>query len=95
MDTTFVNFKKQWEILSSQVITQSYRLNTLKRRDKYVVCCFIKMQHLLYIEKYKTSYKNIRFKISGLTWNEESKLSDRSYPVSDISDYLKYILEKI
>ena len=39
-------------------------------------------------------YKNIKFKISGPTCNEEFKLwiIDGSYSVSDIEDYFKYIL---
>ena len=41
------------------------------------------------MEKYKKSYKNNTFKISGSTWNEEFELLDGSYSVSDIQDYLK------
>ena len=40
----------------------------------------------------KKSYKNNKFKISALTWNEESELPDGSYSVSDNQDYFKYIL---
>ena len=39
-------------------------------------------------------YKNNRFKISALTWNEEFELSDGSYSISDIQDYFEYILKK-
>ena len=42
----------------------------------------------------KSSYNNNKFKISAPTWNEEFKLPDGSYSVSDIQDYLKYILKK-
>ena len=42
----------------------------------------------------KSSYNNNKFKISAPTWNDEFKLSDRSYSVSDIQDYFKYIKEK-
>ena len=38
-----------------------------------------------------SSYNNNKFKISAPTWNDEFKLSDRSYSVSDIQDYFKYI----
>ena len=34
----------------------------------------------------KSSCNNNRFKISGPTWNEEFKLPDGSYSVSDIQD---------
>ena len=41
----------------------------------------------------KSMYNN-KFKISAPTWNEEFKLPDGSYSVSDIQDYFKYILKK-
>ena len=40
------------------------------------------------------SYKNNKFKISALTWNEEFELTNGPYSVSDIQDYFKYILKK-
>ena len=46
------------------------------------------------MEKYKKSYKNNTFKISSLTWNEEFELPDGSYSITDIQDYLEYILKK-
>ena len=58
------------------------------------MCCFIKSQHLLYIENIKKSYKNNKFKISAPTQNEEFELPDGSYSISDIQDYFEYILEK-
>ena len=43
----------------------------------------------------KSSYSNNnKFKISASTWNEEFKLPDGSYSVSDIQDYFEYILKK-
>ena len=39
-------------------------------------------------------YNNNKFKISASTWNEEFKLPDGSYSVSDIQDYFEYILKK-
>ena len=46
------------------------------------------------MENIKRSYKNNKFKISAPTCNEEFELPDWSYSVSDIQDYLKYILNK-
>ena len=46
------------------------------------------------MEKYKKSYKNNKFKISSLTWNEEFELPDGSYSITDIQDYFEYILKK-
>ena len=42
----------------------------------------------------KSIYGNNKFKISAPTWNEEFKLPDGSYSVSDIQDYFEYILKK-
>ena len=42
----------------------------------------------------KSSYNNNKFKISASRWNEEFKLPDGSYSVSDIQDYFEYILKK-
>ena len=42
----------------------------------------------------KSSFKNNKFKISAPTWNDEFELLDGSYLISDIQDYLEYILKK-
>ena len=42
----------------------------------------------------KSSYNNNKFKISAPTWNDEFKLPDGSYSVSDIQDYFEYIKKK-
>ena len=42
-------------------------------------------------KKIKSSYNNIKFKISAPTWNDEFELPDGSYSVSDIQDYFEYI----
>ena len=45
-----------------------------------------------YTWKYiKKPYKNTKFKISSPTWNEELELTDGSYYVSDIQDYIDSI----
>ena len=42
----------------------------------------------------KSSCNNNKFKISPPTWNDEFELPDGSYSVSDIQNYLEYILKK-
>ena len=39
------------------------------------------------------SYKNIKFKISAPTWNEEFELLDESYSVN-IQKYFEYIIKR-
>ena len=41
----------------------------------------------------KRSYNNNKFKISAPTWNEELKIPDGSYSVSDIQDSCELILK--
>ena len=40
--------------------------------------------HVIYMEKYKKSYKNNKFKIPALKWNEKLELLNGSYSVWDI-----------
>ena len=42
----------------------------------------------------ESSYNNNKFKISAPTWNDRFELPDGSYLISDIQDYLEYILQK-
>ena len=51
------------------------------------MCCFVKSQHLIDMEKHK-------FKISAPTWNAKFELPDGLYSVSDIQDYVECIIKK-
>ena len=42
----------------------------------------------------KSIYKSNKFKISAPTWNETFDLPDGSYNISEIQDYIKYIIKK-
>ena len=42
----------------------------------------------------KSTYNNNKFKISGPTWNETFDLPDGSYNISEIQDYIEYIIKK-
>ena len=64
----------------------------LKRSDKYVSLSNLNIYYTW--TNIKKSYKNNKFKISALTWNEEFELPDGSYSVSDIQDYFKNIFKK-
>ena len=44
--------------------------------------------------KNKYAYNNNKFKISAPTWNDNFKLPDVSYSISDIQDYCEYIFKK-
>ena len=42
----------------------------------------------------KSTYNNNKFKISEQTWNETFDLPDGSYNISEIQDYIEYIIKK-
>ena len=42
----------------------------------------------------KSTYNNNKFKISGPTWNETFDLLDELYNISEIQDYIQYIIKK-
>ena len=42
----------------------------------------------------KSTYNNDKFKISAATWNETFDLPDGSYNISEIQDYIEYIIKK-
>ena len=64
----------------------------LKRSDKYVALSNLNVYYTW--KNIKKSYKNNKFEISALTWNEEFELPGGSYFVSDIQDYFEYIFKK-
>ena len=53
----------------------------------------MKLFLILTFTLYGQIYKNNKFKISCPTYNEELKLPDESYSISDIQDYFEYILK--
>lgn len=72
-------------------------LNLLERiefKKKKQICCLIKSQSILCVEKYEKSYTNNKFKTSALTSNDKSELLDGSYSVSQIQNYFEYIIKK-
>ena len=73
------------------VLSFSQRLD-LRSSDKYVV-----LENLSLYYKWKNiikQYKNNKPKIIAPAWNDEFELPDGSYSVSDIQDYIEYIIKK-
>ena len=64
----------------------------LRRKDKYIALSDLCIYYIW--KNIKKSFKNIKFKMSVLTWNEEFELADESYSITDIQDYFEYILKK-
>ena len=73
------------------VLNLSQRLG-LRSSNKHVA-----LQNLSIFYTWKNirkQYKNNKLKIIAPTWNDEFELPDGSYSVSDIQDYIEYIINK-
>ena len=73
------------------VLTLLQRLD-LRSSSKHVV-----LQNLSIYQTWRDirkQYKNNKLKIIGPTWNDEFELPDGSYSMSDIQDYIEYIIKK-
>ena len=92
MDTIFMNSENS-KTSEPHILKLKLTDKLDLRLDKKVVA--ISNLSIYYTWKnIKDTYKNNKFKISAPTWNEEFKLPDGSYSVSDIQDYFKYIMKK-
>ena len=88
MDTIFINSENsrtsEYHVLllnlTNKIDLRSEKTVALSNRSIYYTW-----------KNIKSSYNNNKFKISALMWNEEFKLPDGSYSISDIQDYFQYI----
>ena len=90
MEKIFMNKEnRKTNELRRLVLNMSQRLD-LKSSNKYV-----SPRNLSFYYKWKNisqEHKN-KFKIIALTWIDKFELTDSSYSVSDIQDYIKYIIK--
>ena len=92
MDTIFINSENN---KTSEPHTLKLKLTDQLdlRADKKVIA--LSNLRIYYTwNNIQSSYNNNKFKISATTWNEEFRLPDGSYSISDIEDYFEYILKK-
>ena len=93
MDTKFMNSEKS-KTSKPHILT----LKLTNKLDLRLVNKFIAVSNLsIYYtwKNIKDTYNNNKFKISTPTWNEEFKLPDGSYSISNIQDYFEYILKNM
>ena len=92
METIFMNMENsKMNETHKFVLNLSQRLD-LRSSDKHVA-----PQNLSIYYRWKNirkQYKNNKLKITAPTWNDEFELPDGSYSVSDIQDYIEYIIKK-
>ena len=51
------------------------------------------LTYLLHVENIRKQYKNNKLKMLAPTWNDEFELADSFYSVSDIQDYIEYVIK--
>ena len=72
-------------------------LNLSQRLDLTSASKHVALQNLSIYHTWKNirkQYKNNKVRIIAPTWNDEFELPDGSYSISDIQDYIEYIIKK-
>ena len=91
MDTIFMNSKNSEASDPHKLLLSLTDKIHLKRSDQYVA--LLNLSIYCTWKNVKRLYKNNKFKISALTWNEELELHDGSYSVFDTQDILNIYLK--
>ena len=92
MDTIFIINSENSRTSEYHVLLLNLTNKIDLRREKTVALSNLSIYYTW--KNIKSSYNNNKFKTSAPTWNEEFKLPDGSYSISDIQDYFEYILKK-
>ena len=92
MDTILMNSENSKNSEPHVLILKLTNKLDLRIREKNIALSNVRIYYTW--KNIKNSYNNNKFKISPPTWNDEFKLPDGSYSVSDIQDYFQYILKK-
>ena len=89
MDTIFMDSENSKNSEPHVLIPKLTNKLDLRIREKTIALSNVRIYYTW--KNIKNSYNNNKFKISTPTWNDEFKLPDGSYSVSDIQDYFQYI----
>ena len=89
MDTIFMNSENSKTSKSHILILKLTHKLDLRIGKKLIALSNARIYYTW--KNIKTSYNNNKFKKSSPTWNDEFKIPDGSYSVSDIQDYFEYI----
>ena len=77
---------------SNRLIYQFTDKLNLKNPNKNIALANLSIYYIW--KNIKSEYNNNKFKIHAPTWNDKFSLPGRSYSVSDIQDYFKYIIKE-
>ena len=92
MDTVFMNSENSKASMPQILKLKLSSKLDLRLGERVIVLSNLSIYHTW--KNIKSSNNNNKFKISVPTWNEELKLPDGSCSVSNIQDYLEYVLKK-
>ena len=92
MDTIFMNSENNKTSKPYVLILNLTDKIDLSRYEKSIALLILSIYYTW--KNIKSSYNNNKFKISAPTWNDKFELLDGSYSISDIQEYLPYILKK-
>ena len=87
MDTIFMNSENSKTPKPHVLILKLTNKLDLRIGEKVIAVSNLSIYYTW--KNIKSSYNNNKFKISAQTWNDEFKLPDGSYSVSDIQDYFE------
>ena len=91
METIFINTET-----SKTNEPHKFALNFSQRLDLKSSNKHVTLQNLSIYYTWKNirrQYKNNKLKVIAPTWNDEFRLPDGSYFVSDIQDYIEYVIK--
>ena len=92
MDTIFLNSENS-RTLKPHILALKL-VNKLNLRFGQKVIALLNLSIYYTWKNIKSTYNSNKFKISAPTWSDEFELPDRSYSISDIQDYFRYISKK-
>ena len=92
MDTIFINSENSKRPKPHILILKLINKLDLRIGQKVIALSNLNIYYTW--KTIKSTYNNNKFKICAPTWNDEFKLPDGSYYISDIQDYFECNLKK-
>ena len=92
METVFISTLNSKTSESNRFMYQFTDKLKLKNSNKNMALANLSIYYTW--KNIKSEYNNNTFKISAPIWNGQLSLLDGSYSVSNIDDYIKYIIKK-
>ena len=92
METIFMNTENSKMNKPQKCVLNLSQILDLRSSDKHVAVQNLPIYYTW--KNIRKQYKNNELKIIVSTWNDEFELPNGSYSVSDIQDYIEFIIKK-